>query len=119
MTAAHDALAGLRQSARDPGSRAAGGPEAAGRAHVVRRRENLGAIASRYDTTVRTLVERNQIANPNLIRVGQVLLIDAQAVGRAEEPVVPRPTDRSVYVVRPGDTLSGVAALFNTTVQKL
>ena len=64
-------------------------------------------------------MELNQLANPNLIRVRQVLLIDAPSVGRAEEPVVPRSTDRSVYVVRPGDTLSGIAALLNTTVQKL
>ena len=39
--------------------------------------DTLGAIANRYDTTVDALCEANNIDNPNLIQVGQVLIIPA------------------------------------------
>ncbi|MCC6805491.1 MAG: LysM peptidoglycan-binding domain-containing protein [Anaerolineae bacterium] len=43
--------------------------------YTVRYRDTLGAIASRYGTTVMTLAQLNGILNPNLIYVGQRLTI--------------------------------------------
>ncbi|MGZ5383927.1 MAG: LysM peptidoglycan-binding domain-containing protein [Acidimicrobiia bacterium] len=45
--------------------------------HVVQSGDTLGAIAARYQTTVSSLVELNRIANPNLIRLGSTLVVDA------------------------------------------
>lgn len=43
--------------------------------YTVRPGDTLARIAARYNTTVQALVDLNQIANPNLIHVGQVLKI--------------------------------------------
>ena len=50
--------------------------------YTVVRGDSLSKIASRFGVTVAMLVEWNSIENPNLIRVGQVLV-----VGWDEEPV--------------------------------
>jgi LysM repeat protein len=43
--------------------------------HVVQPGEQLGRIAARYGVTVAAIVAANDLANPNLIRVGQRLII--------------------------------------------
>lgn len=43
--------------------------------YKVRRGDRLGDIAASYDVSLSTLIDRNDISNPNLIRPGQVLLI--------------------------------------------
>ncbi len=45
------------------------------RAHVVQPGETLAAIAQRYGVTVEAILALNQFSNPNLIEVGQELLI--------------------------------------------
>lgn len=72
--------------------------------YVVRYGDTLSGLAVRFNTTVAGIATLNGIANPNLIYVGQTLHIPA---GSAGQP--------ALYVVRPGDTLSGIAARFGTT----
>jgi LysM repeat protein len=48
-----------------------------GTTYVVQSGDTLGGIAHRYSTTVNSLVELNRITNPNLIRIGATLVIDA------------------------------------------
>ncbi len=43
--------------------------------HVVKRGETLASIAARYGVTVQEIAAANDIANPNLIEVGQELFI--------------------------------------------
>lgn len=45
--------------------------------YVVQAGDTLSAIARRFDTTVTALIELNNLSNPNVIYVGQVLLIRA------------------------------------------
>lgn len=45
--------------------------------HIVQPGESLSSIARRYGVSVRVLVARNAIANPDLIRSGQILYIPA------------------------------------------
>lgn len=45
------------------------------RVHVVARGETLQSIARRYGVTVQALISANQISNPNVIQVGQKLVI--------------------------------------------
>jgi LysM repeat protein len=47
--------------------------------HVVERGDTLARIASTYGASVSILVETNEISNPNLIRVGQNILIPGSA----------------------------------------
>jgi hypothetical protein len=57
-----------------PTPRASASPAPVGdRTYTVRSGDNLGSIAARFGTTTRALVQLNGIANPSLIRVGQIL----------------------------------------------
>lgn len=82
--------------------------------HVVERGENLTLIAARYGTTVDAIVQANAIANPNLIYVGQRLVIPSAV---QQPPELPMPAQ--VHVVRPGEYLSLIARFYNTTVWAL
>jgi peptidoglycan-N-acetylglucosamine deacetylase len=85
----------------------AAAPAAAqGQTHIVRPGDMLANIASRYGTTIQTLMTANNIFNPNLIYVGQVLSI----------PGIPR---ANTYIVQAGDNLSSIAARFGVTVDSL
>ena len=70
--------------------------------------DNLTKIAKKFNTTVDDLVSLNNISNPNLINVGQVLkVIGDEAPANVE------------YTVVKGDNLTKIAKKFNTTVDNL
>lgn len=73
--------------------------------------DTLSGIAKLFNTTVADIVRLNAIANPNRIYPGQRLYLRVAA----STPVACCDT----YVVRRGDTLSGIAARFGTTVARL
>ena len=74
--------------------------------------DTLSGIAARFGTTYQKIAADNGIANPNLIYPGQVLRINGgggSSSGGGER----------TYTVKSGDTLSGIAAQFGTTYQKI
>ena len=73
--------------------------------------DTLWAIARLYRTSVSSIVQENGIANPAFIYPGEVIRIAVQ--DDASE------ADDYVYRVRPGNTLSGIAAKYRTTVSRL
>ncbi len=79
--------------------------------HTVQAGETLSAIGLRYGVTSWALVQANHLASANLIYVGQQLIIPGGAT-------TPAPT-AGTYTVRPGDSLSSIAARFGTTVAAL
>ena len=76
--------------------------------YTVKSGDTLSAIARRYGTTVAAIVAENNISNPNLIYVGQVLRITVDEVPATFE-----------YTIKSGDTLSEIAARYGTTVARL
>lgn len=91
--------------------------------YVVQPGDTLWRISNQFSTTVDAIVRANNIPNPNLIYVGQVLEIPT---GPTTVPPTPPPgstptppTGTVTYVVQPGDTLSKIARQFNTTVQAI
>ena len=56
-----------------------------GQVYVVQAHDTLARIAARYDLSVWTLAQVNQIANPSVIHVGQRLLIPAGSGASASE----------------------------------
>jgi len=86
----------------------------AGHTYKVVAGDNLTVIAARYHTTVSNLVAWNHIANPNLIKVGQVLNVGGAA---AKPPAKPAATKS--YTVRSGDNLSKIASANHTSVSQL
>lgn len=86
--------------------------------------DSLSSIAARYGVSVAALQNANNIANPNALFAGQLIVVPAGgSLGDGGGPNFgtggPNPTLRQTYVVQPGDSLSGIAARFNTTVSAL
>lgn len=79
--------------------------------YEVRPGDTLWAIARIYRTTVASIVQENDVANPARIYPGELLYITIQ--DDAPE------ADDYFYRVRMGNTLSGIAAEFRTTVSRL
>lgn len=77
--------------------------------YTVKSGDTLSGIANKYSTTVDALVKLNQISNPNVIRVGQVLKISGASSASKTQ----------TYVVKSGDNLSSIAKKFGTTYQKI
>jgi murein DD-endopeptidase MepM/ murein hydrolase activator NlpD len=87
---------------------AAAQPEvAAGQAiqHRVASGDRLGAVAQAYGVSLQALAKANGLSQPYVIYVGQVLQVPA---GAEAAPVR--------YVVRQGDTLSGIAGRFDVAM---
>ena len=95
--------------------------------HVVKAGDTPGAIARRYGSTVDAILAANGIRNPRSLRIGQTLVVPRGPVGPpARAGAKPRPGVEKVaaavpdrYVVRPGDTLYGIARRFGTSTEEL
>ncbi|HWO72948.1 MAG TPA: LysM domain-containing protein, partial [Dehalococcoidia bacterium] len=89
--------------------------------YIVQPGDTLGRIAAMFGTTVDAIVQANGLSDPNLIWPGQQLVIPVP--GGGSEPLVSAPAPAAptatTYTVQPGDTLSGIAARFGTTVSHL
>lgn len=92
--------------------------------YTVRRGDTLIAIARSFGVNEFELAAYNGFTVIDVIRVGQVLRIppaaptDTGASGEDSAAPQPTPTFRR-YVIVPGDTLSRVAARFNTSVRAI
>lgn len=81
--------------------------------YKVRSGDTLSQIASQYGTTVRTLVELNNLpGNGNSIYTGEVLALP----GKPAKHAPPKPRGgRITYLVKPGDTIGGIARRYQVT----
>ena len=75
----------------------------------VKRGDTLSEIALEYNTTVRHLVDLNKIKNPNLIYIGEILIISHNRINK----------NVNSYKVKWGDTLTQIAQRYHTTVKHL
>ncbi|MGQ9907891.1 MAG: LysM peptidoglycan-binding domain-containing protein [Candidatus Flexifilum sp.] len=117
--------------------------------HVVMQGQSVFAIAGLYGSSVEAIIWLNNLPPNGLIFVGQRLLIPVGLVppvtalpGTIVPPMPPtatlitlptlvpptvppiapptaQPPPTQIYIVRPGDTLSGIAARFGVTVRSL
>ncbi len=82
--------------------------------YVVQPGDTFKSIAVTHEMKIEELLD----ANPNLLKVGAVLTIPAHLVINDPVPIGPvNPVDDNpvTYTVKPGDTLSVIAARFHTT----
>ena len=84
--------------------------------HVVRSGETLGKIAERYRIGVDTLASANSLRSPDLLRVGEELVIPGSGDDVASAPGPDKP---KVHRVRAGDTLFRIAANHGISVRSL
>ena len=79
--------------------------------YVVKEGDTLSSIAIKYGTTYDSIAKLNGITNPNLIYPGQVLKIETKIEASNDENMY--------YTVKPGDTLSSIAAKSGVSYQTL
>jgi peptidoglycan DL-endopeptidase LytE len=100
-------------------------PAAATQRYMILEHDTLDGIARQFGVSVAHLARANGIRDPDLIRVGAVLVIPAPRSGSDVVHASGSPTGRPVYtgtpmratyVVRPGDTLSRLAHAYGLTV---
>lgn len=72
--------------------------------HIVQSGDTLWAISQRYRTNMNQIITANGIDNPNMLVIGQALVIPSQPI---------------TYVVQRGDSLSAIASRFNVSIQSL
>ncbi len=105
-------LAVLLLTAANPSPASAAGPAY----YVVRYGDTLDGIAWRYGVSTWSLARTNGLWNPNLIYIGQVLVIPYPGYVPYPyyQPVVyyPRPTYGCYYWVRYGDSMLTIARRF-------
>ena len=79
--------------------------------YIVKSGDTLYKIAQKYNTTVDTLKQINNLTS-NLLSVGQILKLPT-------EQVTPPTTTSENYVVKSGDNLYAIARRYNTTVSEI
>ncbi|MCO5193287.1 MAG: LysM peptidoglycan-binding domain-containing protein [Anaerolineae bacterium] len=101
--------------------------------HTVVRGETLGTIAQQYGVTVDEIAAANNIANVNVISVGDELVIPLSTTGTEEgegdseetdsadatPTATPDPNQDTIYIVKPGDNLYRIALNYGITVDEL
>ncbi len=112
-----------------------GGTDAGTTTYTVVAGDTLYSIARRFDTTVDRLIALNGLTNPNVLYVGQVLVVPLTTplpptspaptvTGTPPTAVLtltpsPTPSGPLTHVVQPGETLYRIALRYGTTVQQL
>jgi len=90
--------------------------------YVVQENDNCTVIAEKFDVDIEVLLFLNGLDSRCLIQVGDVIMIPAPG------QVLPTPTDlpadippgtKIEYQVRAGETLTGIAERFNSTVERI
>ena len=77
--------------------------------------ETFSALASRFATTIAALAAANGITNPNVVEAGTVLQLPHPATTPATGATPAAVTTVGNVTVRPGDTLTSLAARYGTT----
>jgi LysM repeat protein len=97
--------------------------------YIVKKGDTLWLIASRQSTTVEAIKARNKLKS-DAININQVLYIPSAAKSQTPAPAQATPAPGSpskavtswpsvTYIVKAGDTLTGIAKKYNTTVEAI
>tara|TARA_A100001015_G_scaffold275420_1_gene332680 strand:- start:199 stop:768 length:570 start_codon:yes stop_codon:yes gene_type:complete len=97
-------------------------PEAGQSAYKVTSGDTLSGIARKYKTTVSAIKSVNNLKS-DMIYVNQTLMIPGKAAETApsesQQPETKPDTTQTTYKIKAGDTLSGIARRYNTTVSAI
>lgn len=89
-------------------------PEKNTREVIVQRGDTLSQIAAEYNTSYQYLAKINNIANPNLIYVGQRIEVPNNL-----ETIDINDTSHKLYIVQRGDTLTAISQEFDVSIQSI
>ena len=87
--------------------------------YTVKVGDTLSEIAKKYNVSISTLMKLNPtVKNANRIQVGQTITVSGKASASSSSSSSTS-SSTTTYKVKSGDTLSGIAKKYNTTVSKL
>jgi len=91
--------------------------------YIVEEWDSLWSIAEEFGLDgIQLLMYVNDITDPDLIYVGQELIIPVEGTELPTTTPLPAtllPGQKIVYVVQPDDTLESIAAMFNSTAEAI
>lgn len=98
-----------------------------GRTYIVRKGDTLSQIARKHSVSLADLMQANNLDNASRVRIGNRLIIpsaDDQSVPVSVETIAPKIPSQlqegtSLYEVKPGDTLGGIAASNGISIPEL
>jgi LysM repeat protein len=97
-------------------------PRANTEAYIVQQGDILGRIATKFDTTTKTLLSMNNLSNPDVLYVGQELRVPAGSnASSSSNPPSSSPSVKKggEYEIQKGDTLSGIASAAGVSLNDL
>jgi LysM repeat protein len=86
--------------------------------YIVKSGDSLGAVAKQFGVTSSAIMQANNIADPSRIYIGQRLIIPGAAATPGASATASA-TAGTVYVVKPGDSLSKIAVKYGVTVSAI
>ena len=90
--------------------------------YTVQAGDTLGKIAARYGTTVTALLQLNGLTNPDILAIGQKLMVPGTSGAAPASVSTPKPAaggQGRTYVVQKGDTLLSIARRYGLTTKQL
>lgn len=88
--------------------------------HRLKAGESVHSIAADYGADPARIVEINQISDPALVRVGDLLIVPDAVVQSPPAGAAPSGAEAAVeYVVQPGDTLTSIATTFGVRISAI
>src|SRR5919108_471132 len=103
-------------------------PASAEVAHTVQPGETLWSIAAANNLTTRTVAAYNGLSEDAQVVLGSTIMVPTTVEGYASlqqaglvpaDPAAAAPAPQGAYTVRPGDTLSALAAQTGTTIEAM
>ena len=86
--------------------------------HKVKRGESLWLIAKKYNSTITSICELNKITRNKPLRMGKTLTI-AKDIYDGKTKKTKKTQKRYTYIVKSGDTLSGIAVKYKVYVKDI
>jgi LysM repeat protein len=88
--------------------------------YTVKQGDTLAGIAAQFNVSLQAVIDLNPDLDPDLISVGQEILIPAAGLRTAANAAAPGASGGSLeYTVVEGDTLASIARRHNTTVDAI
>ena len=87
--------------------------------YIVRPGDNFYRIGRKFGVSASAIIAANKITNPNILRVGQTLIIPGVTAGGGPAPAPAPVVGGFTYIVQRGDNLYRLARRFGTTVQRI
>ena len=89
--------------------------------YTVKKGDNLTKIAKKYGTTVKSIVNLNNIKNPNLIYPNQRLKIyvTSGSISSGNDTLGDNSCGKILYKIKYGDTLSRLASKYQSSVSEI